>query len=89
MVVADNMRFVIDVASPPEGATYGTPPTFVEANAECAECKGTHDMEVCPDCGADIILGFGLGIAPGFGPWAVCEQFCGWSYKQSLPNDEC
>ena len=37
----------------------------------------------------DILLGFGLGFGPGMGPYKVCENFCGWSWKKSLPHDEC
>lgn len=82
------MSIHIDEAAPDEGAEYGTPPVLVAKNKHCDECGQRHDFEACPDCGADIIIGFGLGCGPGFGPYKVCEKFCGWSWKRALPVDE-
>lgn len=85
----NRIDFIVHEASPDEGAIYGTEPTMVEHDVDCGECGETHDIEACPDCGSDIILGFGIGIAPGYGPYKVCERFCGWSWKKAVPNDEC
>ena len=83
------MKIHLIESGPPEGGTIGTPPKMVRKNADCDECGSRHDFEVCPDCGADIYLGFGYAGGPGFGPNKICEAFCGWSWKQSLPHDEC
>ena len=83
------LSVLIDGAGPEEGGEFGTAAVVVKKNSHCVECGGVHDFERCPDCGADIILGFGLGAGPGFGPYKVCENFCGWFYKRALPHDEC
>lgn len=70
-----------------KGGVFGTPPVLKKRNALCGECKQRHDIEVCPDCGADIMLGYGLGFGPGLGPYKVCEKFCGWSYKEAEPEE--
>ena len=76
-------------AGPPEGGTFGTPPFLLRANTYCGICKRYHDIELCPDCGADVNIGWGYAIAPGFGDWKVCERYCGWFWKKVLPHDEC
>jgi len=77
---------------PAEGCETGEPAVLVRLDAECPDCKEVHDMEVCPLCGSDIHLGFGLGFGPGFGPYKLCldENNCGcnWTWKRSLPHDE-
>lgn len=83
------LKIVLHESGPPEGAVYGTPPFLLRSNTYCGECEGYHDIELCPDCGADVYIGFGVGIAPGFGEWKVCELYCGWFWKHALPNDEC
>ncbi len=79
----------IDESGPAEGGIFGTEPVMVERDSDCGTCGNVHDIESCPDCGADIILGFGLGMGPGLGEYKVCEKFCGWAWKHSLPHDEC
>lgn len=61
------------------------PPTLVEKDHDCQQCGDVHDIEACPRCGADIILGFGIGFGP-YGPYKVCEDFCGWSYNDNPPE---
>ena len=59
----------------------GKPPTLVERDIFCEECKSIHDIEVCPDCGAYITIGFGL-LGGGFGLYKFCNNECGWFWKQ-------
>ena len=80
--------FDLHESGPPKGGEFGTPAILVEKDVDCDECGQRHDLEVCPDCGADIVLGFGLGCGPGYGEWKACEKFCGWSWKRALPHDE-
>lgn len=60
----------------------GSRPTFVSKDAYCGECRSTHDMEVCPDCGADIHVGYGLAFG-GYGEYKYCEDECGWFWKKT------
>ena len=76
-------------AGPAEGGTFGTPPFMLRKNTYCSDCKGYHDIELCPDCGAFIYEGFGLEHGPGIGQYQGCEAFCGWKHKECLPHDEC
>ena len=80
---------LIDESGPPEGGEFGTPPIMVARDAQCSDCGAVHDMEKCPQCGADIFHGFGLGFGPGYGEYKACEKFCGWRWKRALPIDEC
>lgn len=61
-----------------------TPAVMIERNADCPDCGQVHDIEACPDCGADIIEGFGVGFGP-YGFFKVCEAFCGWVWND--PED--
>lgn len=77
----------LDVAGPPEGGTFGTPPKVVKTDHDCTDCGEVHLLEECPDCGSnDIGYGFGLGCGPGFGTYKYCD--CGWTWKEALPHDE-
>ncbi len=57
---------------------YGERPVMVEKDADCPDCGSVHDMEACPKCGADIVLGFGLAFG-GFGEYKFCEE-CDWHW---------
>lgn len=81
-------RIFIDVAGPSEGGELGTPPVLVEHDHDCQQCGNVHDIEACPNCGADVFHGFGLGIGPGFGEYKVCEAGCGWFCKRMFADDE-
>ncbi len=84
-----DVRLDLHETGPPEGGMFGEPPTLVSESALCKDCDQVHEFEVCPRCGADIMHGFGLGFGPGLGVYKVCELFCGWQYKEVLPQDEC
>lgn len=90
LVVSETVAVKIHLleSGPPEGGEFGTPAVMVEKNAHCDDCGEEHDIEACPDCGADVIVSFGHAGGPGFGLNKVCEQFCGWSWKRALPHDE-
>lgn len=59
-------------------------PILISPPRLCHICQTVHDHEVCPLCRADLLLGFGLACGPGFGPYKVCEAFCGWQQKSPL-----
>ena len=59
-------------------------PVMVETDADCLDCGRVHDMEACPDCGSDILEGFGIGFGP-YGRYKVCEEFCGWVWNDPAP----
>jgi hypothetical protein len=61
--------------------TQGEPPVMVAERAFCKDCGQEHEFEKCPRCGSDIYHGYGLGSGGGFGPYAVCENDCGWFFK--------
>ena len=52
---------------------YGERPSLVEEDADCPDCGQIHDLEACPKCGADIVLGFGLMFG-SFGEYKFCEK---------------
>lgn len=72
----ESIKVFVEEAAPAEGAEYGSPPT-------------REQNEKCPHCGADISIGFGFAIAPGYGPYKICKASCGWFWKQALPDEEC
>lgn len=83
-------EFVCVAEASPDGSKrtiVGTDPLFLFA-ALCDECGETHEFSCCPDCGAWISQGFGVGIGPGYGAYWCCEDFCGWFQKECLADDE-
>jgi len=61
---------------------YGEPPVLIEQNRDCMYCGQVHDIEACPKCGFDIVLGFGLMFG-GYGEYKFCEgDDCDWYWKR-------
>ena len=63
-------------------SSLGEPAVLVEADHDCKCCGKVHDIEACPKCGSDIVLGFGLMFG-GFGRYKFCESAdCDWRWKK-------
>ena len=70
----------------PPGTETGERPILVSPDADCATCGKRHEMEVCPRCHADIMIGYGLAFG-GFGEYKCCENGCGWFWKRQDPEE--
>ena len=83
--MGERYTIMLDVAGPPEGGEFGTPPIVVDDNYDCPECDDVHLLEECPKCKSnDIAYGYGLGCGPGMGPYKLCnEEDCDWTWKQA------
>lgn len=76
------MRIFLDCVGGAPGSETGERPFLVAENADCPDCGQKHDMESCPKCGADIVLGYGLAFG-GCGAYKFCErEGCEWFWKQ-------
>lgn len=76
---------IIDIheAGDGPGTEHGTRPTKIAESIACPDCGKVHDIEACPKCGSDIILGYGLGFGPGMGEYNFCEnRSCDWRWKR-------
>ena len=60
----------------------GEKPVMVDPMKRCDDCHQTHEFEVCPKCGADIVISYGLMFG-GLGLSKFCEKDeCDWFYKE-------
>ena len=82
------MTIIIHEAGTGGGTEHGTRPVLIKADADCPDCGRVHDIEACPKCGSDIILGYGLGYGPGIGEYKFCENpACDWRWKREDRDD--
>ena len=61
------------------------PAILVKTAVDCPDCGKVHDIEACPKCGSDIVLGFGLMFG-GYGEYKFCEV-CDWWWKRYEPQE--
>lgn len=57
---------------------HGKPPVMVDPSKHCDDCHQTHEFEVCPECGSDLVISYGSNYLKKF-----CEKDeCPWVWMK-------